>query len=202
MANQFGHYVNGLATWRDLEGPIFPKGAGAGQPTFDELFVGSAYQVPFFQANDIASLCFHMPHDWLLGSDLYLHAHWCHNGTAISGSLVLEYQVSFAKGHNQENFSAPITITQTISTPNIATVPRYRHRIEEFQLSAASPSATQLDSDALEVDGLILVSIKPTTIPTITGGTPNQPAILFVDIHYQSSNIGTCNKSPSPDFYT
>jgi hypothetical protein len=86
---------------------------------------------------------------------------------------------------------------QTIPAPNIATVPRYRHRIDEFQLSSATPTGTQLDSNALEVDGLILCSIKPTTIPTITGGTPNQPAILFVDIHYLSNSLGTVNKAPN-----
>jgi len=197
---QFGTYINGAPTWRDLEGVIFPKGAGAGQPTLDELFVGSTHQVPFFQANDIASLSFHIPHDLVIGSHLYLHAHWCHNGTAISGSLVLSYDVSYADGHNQENFSTPFTVTQTISTPDIATIPRYRHRIEEFQLSATSPSGTQLDSDLIEPDGLLLISVKPTTIPTITGGTPNQPAILFVDIHYQSTNTGTINKAPN--FFT
>lgn len=179
-----------LTHWRSVGGAV-------DSPALDELFVGATFQVPFFQANDIASFAFHMPHDWVKGSDLYLHVHWTHNGTAISGSLVNSFEVSYSKGHNQENFPAPFTVVQTIPAPNIATVPRYRHRIDEFQLSSATPTGTQLDSNALEVDGLILCSIKPTTIPTITGGTPNQPAILFVDIHYLSNSLGTVNKAPN-----
>jgi hypothetical protein len=194
---QYGLKINNAYTWRDLEGDVSLKVGGAGQPILDELFVGSTFQVPFFGANDVASFAFHMPHDWVVGSDLYCHVHWCHNGTAISGSLVNQFEFSYSKGHNQENFPSPITVTQTILTPDIATVPRYRHRIDEFQLSAASPTVNQIDTDLLEVDGLILCSIKTTTIPTITGGTPNEPAILFVDIHYLSSNIGTINKAPN-----
>ncbi|MCK4635847.1 MAG: hypothetical protein KAT32_03210 [Candidatus Moranbacteria bacterium] len=52
----------------------------------------------------------------------------------------------------------------------------------------------------MEPDGLLMVSLKTTTIPTITGSaTSNLPYIFTVDIHYQSTGIGTKNKVP--DFY-
>lgn len=196
MTTQYGIFINGTPTWSDLLGDLSLKSSGAGTPTLAALMGGNVL-VPFFAANDIATLTFHLPHDYVQGSDLFLHTHWCHNGTAISGSLVNTFEATYAKGHNQANFPAVITATQTISTPNIATVPQYRHRIDEFQLSAASPNANQFNSSIFEPDGLLLVAIKPTTIPTITGGSQHKPAILFVDLHYQSTNVGTVNKAPN-----
>jgi hypothetical protein len=108
--------------------------------------------------------------------------------------------VTYAKGHNQANFSTEINPTITVSTPDIATIPRYRHRVDEIQLSAASPSASQLNSSLIEVDGLLLVHFDVTTIPTITGGSPNEPTILTIDLHYQSTGIGT--KQKAPPFWT
>lgn len=64
-----------------------------------------------------------------------------------------------------------------------------------------TPSATQLDSALLEPDGEIDVYMVTSTIPTITGSaTRNEPYISFVDIHYQSREVGT--KQKAPDFYT
>ena len=182
-------------SWRDLEGPIFPRESGLGKPTF-ATYRGNikAYA---FAANDIADIIFHWPHDWVPKSDTHLHIHWSHNGTAISGSLVMSYRWTFAKGHNQEIFPAETAIGQTVSTPNVATIPQYIHRIDEIQFSADSPTGGQINNTALEVDGLLLVNLTPTTIPTVTGGSF---FIHYVDIHYQSQNVGTRNKAPN--FYT
>lgn len=185
--------------WRDLLGRIDPRDAGATAPA---LVVYRAGQVRewAFAANDEADLQFHMPHDWLPGSDIYVHCHWSHHGTAISGSLVVAFYTTFAKGFGTAIFSAEVTTTLTVSTPNVATIPRYSHRIDEVQLSAASPTANQIDTDDLEVDALLLVNMKVTTIPTITGGVSNDPFIHHVDIHYQSTGVGTKNKASN--FYS
>jgi hypothetical protein len=192
-----GIRVGGTATsfpWRDLEGPIRPKDTGVGKPTL------STYRAPIrafsFIANDIVDLEFHWPHDWVPGTDVYIHTHWSHTGTNITGSLVLEYSWSFAKGHNQSVFPAATTLTHTVGSLSLAGYPQYQHIISETQLSAATPAAGQIDTDNLEVDGLLLMSLTPTTIPTITAGSL---FIHYVDIHYQSSNIGT--KQKSPNFY-
>ena len=182
--------------WRDITSPIRPKASGVGSPTSGS-FLGGTYLAFSFAANDTCSVDFHIPHDWVPGTNLFVHLHWGHNGTAISGSLVTDFYASASKGHNQANFPAEVTITMTVSTPDIATVPRYRHRVDEVQLSAAGGAGGLLDTDAIEVDGLVLIGIKPTTIPTITGGTPNRPFILFCDLHYQSTSTGTLNKAPS-----
>ena len=190
IGSQFG--------WQDLIGDVSPKTTGAGAATL-AVFRAGIYRAWFYAANDLCDIVFHMPHDWVPGTDLFLHLHWGHNGTAISGSLVVSFGVAYARGHNQTIFGAEVVPVLTVLTPNIATVPQYRHRIDEFQLSSKSPRADQLNTNDLEVDGLILVGVRADTIPTITGGSTNKPAFFTLDIHYQSTGIGTTNKAP--DFY-
>jgi hypothetical protein len=185
--------------WKDLIGDVSPKFSGVGAPV-RAAFRGGSVANWFYAANDLLDLIFHVPHDYLPGSDLFIHLHWGHNGTAISGSLGVDFHTTYAKGHNQANFGAEITAALSVSTPDIATVPQYRHRVDEIQLSAASPTAGQLDTDDIEVDGLILITAVVTAIPTITGGTTNKPAFFTADIHYQSTGVGTKNRAPN--FYS
>lgn len=191
--------LNPTYGWRDLLGDLSYKAVGAGSPTLGAL-VGGLATVAFFALNDKTTVTFHVPHDYVPGTDMFLHLHWTHEGKTISGSLVCTYGVTYAKGHNQATFPLEIAIVQTILTPDLATIPDLKHRLDEFQLSATNPSATQLDSTLLEPDGLIIVGVKTTTIPVITGGAINKPALLFLDIHYQSTGINTKNKAPN--FYT
>lgn len=179
--------------WRDLLGPIVPKATGVGSPTRRQYAGGNVNDYSF-ALNDVADFDFHIPHDLVPGSDLFIHVHWSHNGTDISGTAEFTFYHQYAKGHNQEIFSSEKNVVTSFSTVDITTTPRYRHRIDEVQLSTSGGSASMLDSDAIEVDGLILGQLKLTTLPTITGG------FLFVhtvDIHYQSTNVGTKNKVPS-----
>lgn len=186
--------------WKDLIGDVSPKQSGAGSPTF-AAWRGGQVRSYFFAAGDDSDLLYHMPHDWVPGTDLFIHVHWGHNGTAISGSLVVDFYATFARGFSQAvngDFIAEVNTTLTVETPDIATVPQYRHRVDEIQLTAASPTANQLDTDILEVDGLLLVHMNATTIPTISGGTQTKPSIFTVDLHYQSMDGGTTiNKAPN-----
>jgi hypothetical protein len=192
-----GVQIGSAFGWRDIIGDVSPREApGAGVPVL-ATFRGGTVRTWFYAANDKCDMVFHMPHDYVPGSDLHLHLHWSHNGTGISGQLVVTFAVSYARGHDQAAFAAEVAPVLTVSTPNIATVPQYQHRIDELQLSAAAPSATQLDSDLLEPDGLLLINLNTTTIPTITGGTRAQPTFLTLDLHYQSTNVGTAAKAPN-----
>ena len=194
-----GVLINGNYSWKDILGDVSPKTTGAGAATL-AVFRGGTYRAWFYQVNDICDIMFHMPHNYAPGTDIYLHLHWAHNGTAISGSFVTTFGVSYAKGRGQEIFTAEVAPVITVSTPDIATIPQYSHRIDEIQLSATSPSGTQLDTTHLEPDGIILVGLKVTTIPTITGGSTNLPALITCDLHYQSTGVGTKNKANN--FYT
>jgi len=185
--------------WRDLEGIVTPRASAPNAATL-EIYRGNIREWAF-AVNDVSDNRFHIPHDYVPGSDLFIHVHWSHIGTAISGSIGFTIYHSYAKGHDQEAFPAEKTLAMSLSTPNITTIPKYRHIITEVQLSAASPAASEIDSDDIEVDGVLLCNFAVTTIPTITGslGNINRPFIHFIDLHYQSTEIGT--KGKAPDFW-
>jgi hypothetical protein len=190
--------------WHDLLGSVSIRGTGATDPSYNVYRGGiRGYQ---FDANEEVFIEFHLPHDLLPGSDVHLHFHHSLNGkttagvtagTVTGGSVIWGAEVSYSKGHNQEAFGAPITTTVT-STTQASTL--YQHYISEVQLSAASPSASQLDSDSLEVDGVILVRpyLSANNI-TVASGSKPAPFLHYVDIHYQSTGAGT--KQKAPDFY-
>jgi hypothetical protein len=182
--------------WKDLIGDISPKTSGVGSPTLDNItgnIRGFRYTV-----GDDGDAFYHIPHDYLPGSDLFLHPHWTHNGTNISGSLVVTCYVTYAKGHQQASFHLEKTLTITDGGLTIVNSPALWHRIPEVQLSTSGGSASQLDTDIIEVDGLILLNFEVTTNPTITGGS-GEPFLLTFDIHYQSTNQAT--KQKAPNFY-
>ena len=184
--------------WKDLLGIVVPRAVAPNAATLS-TFRGGQIREWAFAAGDRGDNRFHIPHDYLPGSDMFIHVHWAHNGTAISGNAVMNFYISYAKGFNQAAFTAEKNVSITYNTTNIATTPQYQHRIDEVQISSNGGSATLLDSATLEVDGVILVNFDFTTIPTITGGSPNNPFVFFIDIHYQSTGVGT--KAKAPNFY-
>lgn len=194
------NHENPQYTWRDLEGEIRPREVGVGAPALT-VFRDSQRQYAFV-VNDIVDITFHWPHDIVPGSEAYIHTHWGHNGTSISGSLVLSYRHTYAKGHGVYTFPADKTLTHTISGLTISNAPQYVHRIDEIRLVAPSgetPTANEYSADNLEVDGILLVSLQVTGVPTISGGGSTRPFLFYSDIHYLSTNIGTLNRAP--DFY-
>lgn len=179
-------------TWRDLEGPIQPKASGAGSPTWT-TWSGNIKEWKFI-VNDIVDTKFHWPHDWVPFTDVYLHIHWSHNGTAIAGTFSVDNRYKYGKGHGQKVYDAEKTITVSQAVTNIAGHPALTTFITEVQLSAVSPSASQIDVYQLEPDGLLKMSSIVTSIPTVTAGSL---FIEYIDIHYQSNNTGTVNKAPN-----
>lgn len=181
--------------WHDMLGPISIRGVGARDPGYN-IYQGGlrGYQ---FTVNDEVFVEFHVVHDYLPGSDLYIHAHWSHRSSTVTGgNVVWGFEVSYAKGHNQAAFSTPITVT----VQQNASTTQYQHMIAEVQLSAASPTASQLDSDNIEVDGLILVRTYLSANNITSSGAVPKPFLHMVDLHYQSTNVGT--KQKAPPFWT
>jgi len=185
--------------WVDLFGVLRPDPGGANSPTLATVRGGLTREY-FYTTNDKMDMDFHIPHDYVPGTDIYMHIHWGHNGTAISGNMVVAFSYTYAKGHNQAIYPVEKTITMTYATVNIATTPQYIHRIDEVVMSSAGGSATLLDNALLEPDGVVIMNMTVTGIPTITGGSTNLPFIHYADIHYQSTSIGT--KQKSPNFYS
>lgn len=258
-------------TWRDIIGDVIPKTSGVGSPTLTTFFNNIRFYA--YSVGEDGDTVFHIPHDYVPGTDIFIHLHWSHTGTSISGLLDLRYNFTYAKGHNQASFLPELSTKVTVPTPNIATIPQFIHRIDEIQLSTsgglinvgtnisissgtatltsssslfaatdinktiriigAGPagsnldttiigftSATQvtigtnasttvtnqpnfrwriLDTNLIEPDGILAIHYDLDTLPTISGGSSNKVFFFHIDIHYQSTNIGT--KQKTPNFY-
>lgn len=186
--------------WRDLLGDIRILSPGANDPTL-ATYRGGIKQFSFSNAviNEAFS-SFHVPHDYATGTDIHIHFHWSQivvdsGGVGgIPGNVKWQAEVSYAKGHNQAAFISPVTT----SVVQAASGTQYQHLLAEVQLSASSPSASQIDTDNLEIDGIIIV--RAFRDPTDVADTLNQvPFLHYVDIHYQSTGIPT--KQKAPNFY-
>ena len=182
-------------TWRDLKGKVTQRNIGGSKPTH-ALYRDTLRQYQFAAGKE-EYFTYHIDHDHVPDSDIFLHVHWSHAGDDVSGgTITIEYEITYAKGFNQGAFGASVSTTfaGTVSTT------QYQHITSEIQISAVSPSANQLDSNDLEPDGIIEARIKITSndITVNAGGVPD-PFIHEVDIHYQSTSIGT--KEKAPNFY-
>lgn len=182
--------------WHDILGNVTQLNTGGSKPTF-EIYQGALRQFQFAAGKE-EYFEYHIPHDHLPGSDIFLHIHWSHTGTLVTGgSVTFEYELSYSKSHNQQAFGTPITGNLVGS----ASSTQYQQVLSETQVSENTPSGSQIDSDDLEPDGLVLTRLKVLSndIEVSGGGAPD-PFIHYVDLHYQSTNIAT--KQKSPNFYT
>jgi hypothetical protein len=198
--NTRGIQIDGSFGWRTQLVQIIPKSGGPNDPTFAAFRGGNVSAYTFSASDAVDCIVFRIPNDYLIGSDVHVNVNWSHNGTAISGSLVNTWYVTYAKGHQQAIFPAELTITQTISTPDISTYAQWQHNTSSFQISNAGGDSTHIDRALLEPGGLIVAKLSVTTIPTITGGSPNEPFFFTVSMSYQSTMLGTRNRTPN--FYS
>jgi hypothetical protein len=206
-ADGSGSSAYGQLVWKDLIGAINTATSGVGVPDYATFMTGvSGYQ---FTSGEAINLNFHIPHDYAVGTDMYLHVHWGHNQASLAGTETISWD--FAMSYAKRTATAPYatftdgkggaagtTITPSItmgSTVNITNYPQYCHVVEEIQLTAATPVGQQMDSDNIEVDGTIACTLTCTETNWTTG-----PFLFFVDIHYQADIEGTKNKDPN--FYT
>jgi hypothetical protein len=178
--------------FRDLIGQLVVRGSGVNNPTWAAIMTNIyAYQ---FTVNQEIWLTFHVDHDYVPGTVVYIHTHWTHNSTTVTtGGVTWTFDVTAAKGHQQAAFAAAKTtsVTQT-ATPTT----QYEHFIAETALTVAGGSASLIDTALIEPDTLIMVRVSLTG-NTLSAAT--NPFLLSCDLHYQSTGIGT--KARAPNFY-
>ncbi len=191
--------------WRDILGPIGIKTAGATDPVWT-AYRGSIYAYTFDTATAECFITFHIPHDYVPGSDMYIHMHWSQivvdtGGLAgIPGVVEWNFDITYADGHGTaggaaDPFIAPITVTVTQQ----ASTTQYGHMIAEVQFTNNGGTGGLIDSNTIVIDGLLLV--RAYRIKGNAADTLNQaPFGHTCDIHYQSTNMATKNKSPN--FYS
>lgn len=173
--------------WRDITTEISARGTGANDPAF-AAYTGTNFFFHQFSASTMQQvyMCFHVPHDYVPGTDIYFHVHWSNAAAAPNtGNVIWGFEYSYADGHGQAAFPASSTITVTQACP----ATRYYHNVAE---------TTAVTISGMEVDGLILVRMYRDAA---AGGDTCSDAVFVhtADIHYQSTNLAT--KGKAPDFY-
>ena len=189
--------------WRDILGQIQTKGVGASDPDW-VVYRGSIYQYRFSAGHlHEAWVNYHVPHDYVPGSDLYIHVHWSENivdtgGTAgVPGNVKWYFDITYADGHGTAGGAAdPFVSPITVSVVQQASTTQYGHMIAEVPFTNNGGTGGLLNSNTVQVDGLFLVRIYRD--PADVADTLNQePFVHMVDLHYQSNNLATKNKSPN-----
>lgn len=123
--------------WKDLLGPILTRTGGTA-PIFTS-YLGGLWEYSFGTAAGATEVHneFHVPHDWVPGTDAYIHSHWS-TKAAPTGNVNWLYEVAFAKGYGQSVFEGTVgsgtTITVSVTQ---AGATAFRHEISEVQFVAA-----------------------------------------------------------------
>ena len=68
--------------WHDLMGSINVYGL-AGEAS--RVAYRGGIKALQFTEGDSAYIDFHMPHDYVPGTDIFIHVHWSHNSTLVTG---------------------------------------------------------------------------------------------------------------------
>lgn len=172
--------------WRDLVATVSSaRVPAANAPTLDNFGPSGNRTEYRFAINDYIMIKpFHVNHDVRPYGQAYLHVHWTTNGTNAN-TVKWEFEILRAKGHGQEAFGAPTTLSVTQAASGTA----WKHMIAEIS-----------DADKMtffEPDELIMVILKRVT----NGGTNNTDQVfaMEVDFHYESDRAFTPYKAP--DFY-
>lgn len=177
--------------WQDILGYVQPRPSGGTVPTFQQIDTGLAFFGLKFDVGDETWITYHLPHDYIPNTDIYIHAHWIANpnGSNRTQPVKWEFSWAYASGYDVAQFNLTTPTIVTATTTPVATA--YRHYISEVSLGAGS-------GVGMEVDGLIFMRVRRVT----NGGTDNGGGIylLLADCHYRSHGLPTKNRNP--DFYT
>jgi hypothetical protein len=181
--------------WHDIVGALHVDEGSPNRAMFNTYHSGIKAR-QFIEATSEAYIDFHMPHDYVPGTPIFIHAHWSHDSTTCTGgSCTWGFELMYAKGHNQAAFNEPliVTVAQAVG------IPQHQHMIAEALASTPGGSAVLLDEDELETDGIIQCRVFLDSNDMTDSVSVQDPFVHFVDIHYQSTGLATKNKAP--DFW-
>ncbi len=196
---------NATFGWADLLGDQFSRNTGATKATLTPY--NGAVDAWQFSDGDEAYLTYHIPHDYVAGTDIHLHIHWSQTSSTVTGGTIgFKYFAIYAKGHNQVVGSAftSTPITASFSSIDIndggSGLTQYQHHLTEVIISGASATAALFDRDDFEPDGVVELTLEMDANSLTDSVAVQDPFIHYVDLHYQTTGlIGT--KDKAPDFY-
>jgi len=157
---------------------------GAASPSVS-VFIAPLYELGFDGSgtNNIATYRFHIPHDFVEGSDFFFHVHWALNTVSPTGNVKWKVTWRYAQGYEHDAFD-----TQYVTTLPDATVSstQYAHHITE----SAAVTPASMSGKTVRTDGMIIASLERDTTDT----NNDTAFMLEFDIHYLSDGTATVAK--------
>ena len=168
--------------FRDITSEVKARGTGPSDPSWS-VINGTAFSAYKFGVGDKVWMSFHIPHDYIEGTELYFHSHWLPDGTDTD-SVKWQFTYAYAKGHDQAAFD--LGSPTVVSAEQTVGGTQYQHYVTETVAQTIA---------GCEPDGIIEVAVERIT----NGGTDNSDDIflLTADIHYESNNHATVNRAPN-----
>jgi hypothetical protein len=199
--------------WTDLLGAINTRpSAGQGAAAVPDYvqYRDNIYAFRFGTVNPNdhlheAFIEYHIPHDYVPGTDIYIHTHWSQIvvddvGGGVPGVSEWFFDISYADGYGTAGGTGdPFIAPKTISVTQQASTTQYAHMIAEVIITGATDTSTTFDRTKPKVDGIFLVRVYRD--PGSANDTLVQDTFLhYVDMHHQTTNVGTKNRNTP--FYT
>ena len=189
--------------WKDVLGELTIKTVGVTDPEW-VVYRDTIYQYRFTNGAAVREvwLNYHIPHDYVPGTDIYIHTHWSQiavdtgGAAGVPGVAKWFFDISYADGYGTAGGAAdPFVTVKTVSVTQQASTTQYGHMIAEVIISGASDTATTFDRTKFKVDGVLLVRLYHDS--TDGDDTLDQsPFVHYVDMHYQTNGVmGTYNKN-------
>ena len=178
--------------WRTVPGVGFVDPTAPIGPTI-ETYIGNIAEFNFAEnAAMIARV--QMPHDYVEGTDIYAIVNWSHNSDKVTGgSVTFGFEISLAKSFEGNPFTSPIlhSLAQNASTGQRILM----H--SESAVSTPGGSVTQLDTDEIESDAILITRfyLDSNDLITSDASTPN-PFVHTVNLAYQSRVLPKRNRIP------
>jgi len=175
----------GREGYEDLKptGGLLPSGAAKpSQPNtigIHELYEFSG------TVNERLTNVYHLPHDFVEGTDLFFHVHHLPTAATPAGVVKWRFHYQYAQGYKFGQFSNT-DLTQDIEV-DLTGVVQYSHVINE---GVAINDATV--GSVLRTDGILIVTVERLA----ADDSNNAPQIfLELDVHYKSDKTATVNRN-------
>jgi hypothetical protein len=139
---------------------------------------GTAFYDNNFAVGDLVYQNYHIPHDYVPGSEIHLHTHWYVESTNTQ-TVTWRFSWCYANGYGRGAFNlATPTVVDVTTTPGGVTRTHYI-------------SETAAQSAAFETDGIIKTIVTRVT----NGGTDPKVYLTLADAHYRSNGAPTKNRN-------
>jgi hypothetical protein len=190
-------YVDNQDGWVDLIGDFGVRSGGGANPFVLTLFdTPTAHIYDWATANSAGQISqgysqYHIPHDYAPGTDTFFHLHLSTN-QAVSTTCAFLIYASFTKANQ---VLQPSVLLATITKMFNAATDQYKIFVVEVPLSTAGGSATTIDTNQIETDGILHVHIFYQRGANGDNMGNNVPTFIhYADVHYKSTSRGTKNK--------